>query len=178
MKLPLSIINQQITFQHVLTHNKKSSYILERGKKRKKEERKKSLPFQSSQWCSFHPHWRFLAIEPRAPARRCRRRPRSLAPAQLHPHMSLVACSPTPTRRLVQRCKALRETETVLSSPTCIYLQPFLLRVILVPTPPFSLHLFTSPLYSFDICRRSNRITSQPWFCQMKQAKQAFYFCS
>lgn len=144
MNLPLSIINQQITFQHILTHNKNLT-VFWRGKKRKKKDGKKNLPVQSSQCRSFHQHWWFLAIEPSAPTCKCHRQPQSSAPAQLHPHTSPAACTPTPTRRLVQRGKALRWTETIFSSSMCIYLQLFLLQVIHVPTLSFSLRGFSPP---------------------------------
>jgi len=88
-------------------------------------------------------------------------------------------CSLTPTRRLAQRLKAARKTETV--SPSSNVRSP---ADILAPGHPCAnaalqlTQLFTSLLYSFSICRRSNRITSRPWFCQIKQAKQALYFHS
>lgn len=96
----------------------------------------------------------------------------------LAPSSHELYCLHPSARRLMQNLKALINRNRLLVFNLC------LLAAILAPGNSCAkavlqfTQLFTSPLYSFDICRWNNHITSQPSFCQIKQAKQAFYFLS
>lgn len=176
INLPLCIINQQM-FQHILTQQQ-PNHILEWKRQR---EKKKSLPAQNRQFCSFQQCCLFLSrntkfqlnlpssLEPTPPCFHLDLWPvkwgikaeESFQGPLVQPsHMQMprvipflnpplapssheLYCLHPSARRLVQNLKAL--IEIVFQSSIRVYLQPFLLQVILVPKLSFSLHSFSPP---------------------------------